>query len=111
MKTLSGLVWTEDAAKCMSFQTITHQCGRGLRLLMTVTDVSKISALVVIIIIIICFLNFYEDFVQMSITVTHSGPIFVFLWREMQTEFPPPKFYFINVQINNLVLSSILLEK
>ena len=78
---------------------------------MTVTDVSKISALVVIIIIIICFLNFYEDFVQMSITVTHSGPIFVFLWREMQTEFPPPKFYFINVQINNLVLSSILLEK
>ena len=54
-----GLLWTEDAAKCMSFPTITHQCGRA------VTDVSKISALVVI--IIICFLNFYEDFVQMSI--------------------------------------------
>ena len=66
---------------------------------MTVTDVSKISALVVIIIvIIICFLTFYEDFVHMSITVTYSGPVFVFLWREMQTEFPPLKFYFINVQ-------------
>ena len=77
---------------------------------MTVTDVSKISALVVRIII-ICFLNFYEDFVQMSITVTYSGPIFVFPWREMQTEYPPPKFYFINVQINNLLHSSILLEK
>ena len=80
-------------------------------MLMTVTDVSKISALVVIIIIIICFLTFYEDFVQMSITVTYSGPVFVFLWREMQTEFPPHKFYFINVQINNLLHNSILLEK
>ena len=78
---------------------------------MTVTEVSKISALVVDIIIITCFLNFYEDFVQMSITVTYLGPIFVFLWREMQTEFPPPKFYFINVQINNLFRNSILLEK
>ena len=78
---------------------------------MTVTDVSKISAFVGDIIIIICFLNFYDDFVQMSITVTCSGPIFVFLWREMQTEFPPPKFYFINVQINNLLHNSIVLEK
>ena len=78
---------------------------------MTVTEVSKISALVVDIIIITCFLNFYKDFVQMSITVTYLGPIFVFLWREMQTEFPPLKFYFINVQINNLLHNSILLEK
>lgn len=79
-------------------------------MLMTVTDVSKISALVVIIII-ICFLNFHEDFVHMSITATYSGPVFVFLWREMQTEFPPHKFYFINVQINNLLHNSVLLEK
>ena len=47
----------------------------------------------------------------MSITVSYSGPVFVFLWREMQTEFPPHKFYFINVQINNLLHNSILLKK